>query len=305
MNEASTVIPPTPGRVVWYYPDSRGAESGFARHPTPGEPLAAIIARVWSDNCVNLSVFDANGTAHSRTSVRLVQDAAIDSDSIGAYCTWMPYQKGQAQKAAETKEPVGEPLNRSHRQDLELSVASAVVIAATTGGNAEAGEKARKALDSLLGQAPKVESMTELMQRMEKEASRPNRAAIVRSRVCGVDCQPGGEHCNNYCGRDGSQPMSNAPATYEVPTMSFGVALELLKGGRKVSRTGWNGKGLFLYYVPPASYPAQTGAAKATFGEDALVPYNAYIALAGKDVPVSTWAPSINDCLADDWVQVE
>ncbi|MTO24509.1 DUF2829 domain-containing protein, partial [Turicibacter sanguinis] len=32
--------------------------------------------------------------------------------------------------------------------------------------------------------------------------------------------------------------------------MNFGQVLELLKQGKKVARRGWNGKGMFLYYVP-------------------------------------------------------
>ena len=62
---------------------------------------------------------------------------------------------------------------------------------------------------------------------------------------------------------------------------------------------------MFVYHVPAAAYPVQTGAAKAHFGEGSLVPYNAYLALKGVDETVSTWVPSINDCLAEDWVIVE
>ena len=29
--------------------------------------------------------------------------------------------------------------------------------------------------------------------------------------------------------------------------MTFGGALEALKAGKKVARTGWNGKGMYLY----------------------------------------------------------
>lgn len=30
--------------------------------------------------------------------------------------------------------------------------------------------------------------------------------------VCGVDCHPGDEHCNNYCNHDKSKPMADRPA---------------------------------------------------------------------------------------------
>ena len=87
----------------------------------------------------------------------------------------------------------------------------------------------------------------------------------------------------------------------QVDGLTFGLALEALKLGNKVARAGWNGKGMFVYFVPPASYPVQTGAAKAHFGEGAMVPYNAYMAIKNVNETVSTWVPSVNDCLAEDW----
>lgn len=87
--------------------------------------------------------------------------------------------------------------------------------------------------------------------------------------------------------------------------MPFGLAVEALKKGAKIARAGWNGKGMFVYFVPAASYPVQTGAAKSHFGEGSMVPYNAYMALKGVDDTVSTWAPSGSDALADDWQLVE
>lgn len=86
--------------------------------------------------------------------------------------------------------------------------------------------------------------------------------------------------------------------------MNFGQALEALEDGKAVARSGWNGKGMFVYLVPAASYPAQTGFAKGFFGEMTLVPYNPYFAIKNVDDSVSTWVPSVNDCLAKDWVEV-
>jgi hypothetical protein len=83
--------------------------------------------------------------------------------------------------------------------------------------------------------------------------------------------------------------------------MTFGLAIEALKMGEKVARGGWNGKGMFVYLVPANAYPAQTGVAKAHFGDGVLIPYNAYLALKGVDETVNTWVPSISDVLAEDW----
>ena len=90
-----------------------------------------------------------------------------------------------------------------------------------------------------------------------------------------------------------------------LTALSFGAALEAAEAGKCISRSGWNGKSMFVYHVPAAAYQAQTGAAKAYYGETSLVPYNAYLALKGADNIVSTWVPSVTDTLAKDWCVVE
>lgn len=83
--------------------------------------------------------------------------------------------------------------------------------------------------------------------------------------------------------------------------LSFGQALEALEAGRAVARDGWNGKGMFLYLVPPGNYPARTGVAKAYWGEESLVPYGAYIAMKTAQGNVVPWLASQTDVLAKDW----
>lgn len=83
----------------------------------------------------------------------------------------------------------------------------------------------------------------------------------------------------------------------------FGAAIKSLKGGQKVARTGWNGKDMFLYHVPANSYPAQTDAARESFGD--MVPYGAYIAMKTAQGNVVPWLASQTDVLAEDWVVVD
>lgn len=87
--------------------------------------------------------------------------------------------------------------------------------------------------------------------------------------------------------------------------MSFGHAIEALLAGKKVTRAGWNGRGMFIYHVPANAYPAQTAIAKAYWGEDAKVPYRAYIAMKTVDEDVQVWTASQTDVLAQDWQVVE
>jgi hypothetical protein len=89
--------------------------------------------------------------------------------------------------------------------------------------------------------------------------------------------------------------------------MDFGEALYTLKNGRKVAREGWNGKGMFIYYVPEASYPAQRNTNSTMVGmfpED-LVPYRAYLAMKTAQNDVVPWVASQSDMLAEDWTEVE
>ena len=103
---------------------------------------------------------------------------------------------------------------------------------------------------------------------------------------------------DGYVSWSPTQPFEDA---YQ-PTnaMSFGHAVEMLKRGERVQRAGWNGKGMYVYYVPANNYRPTTPAATKEFG-GGPVPYNAYLAIKNVDRSISTWVPSINDVLADDW----
>lgn len=87
--------------------------------------------------------------------------------------------------------------------------------------------------------------------------------------------------------------------------MDFGEAVRELKDGCKVARAGWNGKGMFLYFVPPGNYPARTDIAKREWGEDGLVPYQAYIAMKTVQGTVVPWLASQTDILAEDWELID
>jgi hypothetical protein len=85
--------------------------------------------------------------------------------------------------------------------------------------------------------------------------------------------------------------------------LNFGDALKLLKEGKAVAREGWNGKGMFLYYVPANEYEAMTDIAKQAF-PDGKVPYGAYIAMKTAQNNVVPWLASQTDVLAEDWMLI-
>ena len=106
-------------------------------------------------------------------------------------------------------------------------------------------------------------------------------------------------------GYESWSPRDVFEAAYrETAGLSFGLAIEAAKKGKKIARKGWNGKGMFLYHVPAAAYPPSTDVAKAAFrGND--VPYGAYIAIKTAQGNVVPWLASQTDMLADDWYIVE
>ena len=97
-------------------------------------------------------------------------------------------------------------------------------------------------------------------------------------------------------------PAAVFDAAYQaMDAMTFGHAVEILKQGRKVARTGWNGKGMFVYLVAGSSFAVNRHPLLGIYEEGTMIDYRPHIDIKGADGSVSTWAPSIGDVLADDW----
>lgn len=75
-----------------------------------------------------------------------------------------------------------------------------------------------------------------------------------------------------------------------IDNLTFGLAIEAMKKGMKVARSGWNGKGMWIALQEP--YP----------DTDCDLPY-IYIKTA--DNHVVPWLASQTDMLAEDWVIVD
>ncbi len=92
--------------------------------------------------------------------------------------------------------------------------------------------------------------------------------------------------------------------------MDFGKAIKELKVGQRVQRKGWNGKGMFVYLVGGIEKNISNPTEELICGIDNDVreyPYikvNPHMMIKNVDNSVSTWVPSVNDCLADDWILV-
>ena len=88
--------------------------------------------------------------------------------------------------------------------------------------------------------------------------------------------------------------------------MNFGEAIEALKKGKKVSRPGWNGRGMWLILVPGSLVEIKQGTTYSHAGLSGEVLINGHI-----DMRTATggmqpgWLASQTDMLAEDWVVVE
>lgn len=90
-------------------------------------------------------------------------------------------------------------------------------------------------------------------------------------------------------------------AYHPVVGMNFGQALEALKAGKKVSRAGWNGKGMFLFLVPGSTFKVSRTPLFGIYQEGTEINYCPHIDMKTADNKVVPWLASQTDVLADDW----
>lgn len=91
-----------------------------------------------------------------------------------------------------------------------------------------------------------------------------------------------------------------------IDSLTFGLAIEALKLGKKVARAGWNGKGMFIFLVPGSTFKVNRAPLLGIFPEGTEVNYRPHIAMKGVDGSISEWTPAAgNDVLAEDWQIVE
>ena len=99
-----------------------------------------------------------------------------------------------------------------------------------------------------------------------------------------------------------------------VDGMTFGMAIEALKNGYKVTRRGWNGKGMFLWLKPATTVKAEyckdemlkelveaNGGEMLALGTICMYTHDS----TGRKAILTGWLASQTDMLSDDWQIVE
>lgn len=95
--------------------------------------------------------------------------------------------------------------------------------------------------------------------------------------------------------------------------MNFGKAIEFLKAGKKVTRRGWNGKGMFLWLKPAANIDAaichdpvlktlaeRNGGAIPALPTICMYTHDS----TGRKAILTGWLASQSDMLLEDWEEV-
>ena len=87
--------------------------------------------------------------------------------------------------------------------------------------------------------------------------------------------------------------------------LTYSDALFLLKAGFKLAREGWNGKKMFVYFVPGSRFKVQGLPLAGVFPDGSELEYRSHLDMRHSDGTVGVWLASHSDQLEDDWVIVE
>lgn len=86
--------------------------------------------------------------------------------------------------------------------------------------------------------------------------------------------------------------------------MTFSQALELIKTGQRVQRSGWNGKGMFVFLVPGSRFKVNRAPLLGIYPEGTEIDYHAHIDMRTATGQIVPWLASQTDVLAEDWETV-
>lgn len=92
-----------------------------------------------------------------------------------------------------------------------------------------------------------------------------------------------------------------------IDNLTFGLAIEAMKKGKYVARSGWNGKGMYIFLIGDDMYKNQPGIGGWTYtnGKNDNIQLLPFIAMKTVDGKVVPWLASQTDMLSEDWRIVE
>lgn len=84
----------------------------------------------------------------------------------------------------------------------------------------------------------------------------------------------------------------------------FSIALDHIKSGARVCRSGWNGKGMFIFLVHGSRFKVNRPPLLGIYPEGTEINYHAHVDMRTADGQIVPWLCSQTDMLADDWMLV-
>lgn len=107
-------------------------------------------------------------------------------------------------------------------------------------------------------------------------------------------------------------------ATYDLVEnlqgLSFGTAIEALKAGKLITRSGWNGKGMFIVkQIPsvigieiiPRIQSLPQSVKDVLIEREQPICYESQMLIINSLGRADSWVPSSSDCFAEDWQIIE
>ena len=90
-------------------------------------------------------------------------------------------------------------------------------------------------------------------------------------------------------------------------TMQFGTALSLARIGHRIAREGWNGKAMFVAFMPPVVIPTEkVNERTRRFVPEGDLNVGGYLVLkTAQGVWQPGWNASTPDLLASDWIDLD
>ena len=83
--------------------------------------------------------------------------------------------------------------------------------------------------------------------------------------------------------------------------MNFSEALQLIKQGHLLKRSGWNGKDQFVFLVSGSEFKVNRAPLLGIFPEGTDIKYRPHIDMKYQDGSVGVWLASMGDLMAEDW----
>ena len=96
--------------------------------------------------------------------------------------------------------------------------------------------------------------------------------------------------------------------------LNYGQAIESLKNGKKITREGWNGKGMFVFKQIPAEIgldiiPKMQSVPQSVKDEmlknGTTLKYTNQMVIVNADGRVDSWVASSSDTFANDWIELD